>query len=58
MKAKGSEKKASKVWQEFTSKIGLIQDIFMRMSFEEKQFGRPKTNRKSTKGEGAEMMQS
>lgn len=58
MQAKGSGKKTSKVWQEFKSKIGLIQEIFMRMNFEEKQFHRPEANRKIIKRGGAEIMQS
>lgn len=52
------KERASKVWWEFKSKIGLIQEIFTEMSFEEKQFGRPETNRKCKKGGGAEITQS
>lgn len=58
MKVTGSAKQASKVWREFQSKTGLIQEIFMGTSFEEKQFGRQETNRKSINGGGAEIMQS
>lgn len=57
-KSRGVRKESIKVRKEFKSKIGLIQEIFMGMSFEEKQFVRPETNRKSIKGGRAEIMQS
>lgn len=44
MKAMVSGMKASEVWQEFKSKLGLIQGIFTGISFQEKQFGRPEMN--------------
>lgn len=52
------EERASEVWQDFKSKIGLTQEIFTGMSYSEKQFGRPETNEKRKKGGGAEVMQS
>lgn len=63
MKAMGSGMKASEVWQEFKSKLGLIQEIFTGISFQEKQFGRPEMNnnkkkKEKEKGGGAEIIQS
>lgn len=49
MKAIGSGMKASEVWQEFKSKLGLIQEIFTGISFQEKQFGRPEMNNNNNK---------
>lgn len=59
MKAMVSGMKASEVWQEFKSKLGLIQGIFTGISFQEKQFGRPEmnnnNNKKNEKGGGQKL---
>lgn len=57
MKAIASGMKASEVWQEFKSKLGLIQEIFTGISFQEKQFGRPEmnNNNKMKKEEGQKL---
>lgn len=59
MKAMGTGMKASEVWQDFKSKLGLIQEMFTGISFQEKHFGRPEMNnnnkKKMKKEEGQEL---